>query len=95
MSGSQLFCFCKNYRVIESTNRVKRDEYHKKINNSIRKMGASVDWSRERFTLDDSYRTAVTEAFVRLHQEGLIYRANRLVHFHKTATVAITKQTDL
>ena len=53
-----------------------------------RRLGASLDYSRERFTLDDGYSRAVTEFFVRLWNRGWIYRANRIVNwcpFHQTA----------
>ena len=40
----------------------------------MRRLGASCDWSRERFTLDEGLSAAVAEAFVRLHEKGLIYR---------------------
>ncbi len=45
----------------------------------LRRLGASVDWSRERFTMDPGLSRAVLEVFVRLHDEGLIYRGKRLV----------------
>lgn len=67
-----------------------KDEYHKKICNSLRKLGASVDWSRERFTMDPDYQEAVIEAFVRLHDEGLIYRANRLVNWCPKLNTALS-----
>ena len=67
-----------------------KDEYHKKICNSLRKMGASVDWSRERFTMDPDYQEAVLETFVRLHEEGLIYRANRLVNWCPKLNTALS-----
>ncbi len=44
------------------------------ITNQMRRLGASCDWSRERFTLDEGLSDAVAEAFVRLHDKGLIYR---------------------
>ncbi len=44
------------------------------IANQMRRLGASVDWQRDRFTMDAGLSRAVTEVFVRLHQEGLIYR---------------------
>ncbi len=47
----------------------------------LKKLGASCDWSRERFTLDDGLSSAVTEVFIRLYQEGLIYRDLRLINF--------------
>ena len=53
-----------------------------------RRLGASLDYSRERFTLDEGYSRAVTAFFVRLWERGWIYRANRIVNwcpFHQTA----------
>jgi valyl-tRNA synthetase len=49
------------------------------ITNQMRRMGDSVDWSREYFTMDDKLSAVVTETFVRLFDEGLIYRGKRLV----------------
>ena len=51
------------------------------IRSQIRKMGSSCDWSRERFTLDDGLTAAVTEAFVRMYNDGLIYRGDRSVNW--------------
>ncbi len=51
------------------------------IRNQIRKMGSSCDWSRERYTLDDGLSRAVLETFVRMYEDGLIYRGNRLVNW--------------
>jgi valyl-tRNA synthetase len=51
------------------------------ILHQLRKMGASCDWSRTRFTMDPDLTRAVTEAFVRLYEEGLIYRGTRLVNW--------------
>ncbi len=52
-----------------------------RIQEQHRVLGASLDWSRERFTLDEGFSTAVTEAFVRLYEEGLMYRAERLINW--------------
>ncbi|WAR30322.1 SYVC-like protein [Mya arenaria] len=51
------------------------------IYNQMKKMGASLDWSKECFTMDESMCKAVREAFIRLHDEGLIYRSGRLVNW--------------
>lgn len=67
-----------------------KQEYHDKINNAERKMGISVDWSREAFTMDKNLSAAVAENFVRLHEEGIIYRANRLVNWDCTLTTALS-----
>lgn len=47
----------------------------------LKRLGASCDWERERFTMDDGLSTAVREVFVRLYEEGLIYRDNRLINW--------------
>lgn len=51
------------------------------INQQIRAMGASVDWSRARYTLDDSLSRSVNEVFVKMYNDGLIYRGNRIVNW--------------
>ncbi|RYZ63852.1 MAG: valine--tRNA ligase, partial [Proteobacteria bacterium] len=56
----------------------------------LRRLGASVDWSRERFTMDDDLSRAVTEVFVRLHDEGLIYRGKRLVNWDPVLLTALS-----
>jgi valyl-tRNA synthetase len=60
------------------------------ITNQIRRLGSSVDWSRERFTMDEGMSEAVKEAFVRLHQDGLIYRGKRLVNWDPVLHTAIS-----
>ncbi|KFF48845.1 valyl-tRNA synthetase [Gammaproteobacteria bacterium MFB021] len=60
------------------------------ITRQLRRMGASVDWSRERFTMDDGFYRAVQEVFVRLHEEKLIYRGKRLVNWDPTLHTAIS-----
>nr|XP_009777960.1 PREDICTED: valine--tRNA ligase-like [Nicotiana sylvestris] len=56
----------------------------------LRRLGASLDWSRECFTMDEKRSKAVTEAFVRLGNEGLIYRAPRMVHWDCVLRTAIS-----
>jgi len=56
-------------------------ESHNTIVHQIKKMGASLDWSREAYTLDEKRSLAVREAFTRMHKEGLIYRGNRIVNW--------------
>ncbi|RAL03634.1 valine--tRNA ligase [Aspergillus ibericus CBS 121593] len=58
-----------------------KKEYHANIKNALRRVGGSFDWTREAFTMDPNLSAAVTETFVRLHEEGIIYRANRLVNW--------------
>jgi valyl-tRNA synthetase len=60
------------------------------ITRQIRRLGSSVDWSRERFTMDDGLSEAVKEAFVRLHNDGLIYRGKRLVNWDTKFHTAIS-----
>ncbi len=60
------------------------------ITKQLRRMGASLDWSRERFTMDEGLSTAVTEVFVRLYEEGLIYRGKRLVNWDPILHTAVS-----
>jgi len=60
------------------------------ITRQIRRLGSSVDWSRERFTMDDGLSNAVKEAFVRLYEDGLIYRGKRLVNWDPKLHTAIS-----
>jgi len=58
-----------------------KQEYGGQILNQIRREGASVDWSRFKFTMDEDLSRAVREVFVRLYEEGMIYRGNRIVNW--------------
>jgi valyl-tRNA synthetase len=63
-------------------------EYGRTITDQFRRMGASMDYARERFTMDDAYVRAVMRYFVHLHGKGWIYRANRIINwcpFHETS----------
>ena len=60
------------------------------ISNQLRRLGASVDWTRERFTMDESLSEAVTEVFVQLYEEGLIYRGKRLVNWDPVLLTALS-----
>ena len=60
------------------------------ITGQMRRMGASTDWSREYFTMDDKMSTAVTEVFVRLVEQGLIYRGKRLVNWDPALGTAVS-----
>ena len=60
------------------------------ISQQLRRLGASADWSRERFTMDAGLSKAVREVFVRLHDEGLIYRDRRLVNWDPKLQTAIS-----
>ncbi|GFR12487.1 valine--tRNA ligase [Trichonephila clavata] len=61
-----------------------------RIYEQLRLLGCSVDWDRATFTMDPKMCVAVTEAFVRLHEDGLIYRANRLVNWSCSLKSAIS-----
>ncbi|KAG0667750.1 valine--tRNA ligase [Maudiozyma exigua] len=67
-----------------------KNVYHKRIKDQIKKMGGSYDWSREVFTLDPKLSNAVTEAFVRLHDEGIIYRDSKLINWCTKLNTAIS-----
>src|ERR1700756_842718 len=56
----------------------------------LKRLGASCDWSRERFTLDEGLSKAVAKVFVQLHREGLIYKAKRLVNWDPKFQTAIS-----
>ena len=60
------------------------------ITNQLRRLGASLDWSRERFTMDEDLSAAVQEVFVQLYREGLIYRGKRLVNWDPVLMTAIS-----
>ncbi|MDG2253031.1 MAG: valine--tRNA ligase [Methylophilaceae bacterium] len=60
------------------------------ITQQMRRLGTSPDWSRERFTMDEGLSKTVTEVFVRLYREGLIYRGKRLVNWDVTLQTAVS-----
>ena len=81
--------------------RIDRDEFVRRvwewkeesggtIVSQLRRLGASCDWSRERFTMDDGLSRAVLEVFVRLYKEGLIYKDQRLVNWDPKLNTAIS-----
>ncbi len=61
-----------------------------RISQQMRRLGTSPDWSRERFTMDESLSRTVTEVFVRLYREGLIYRGKRLVNWDPVLGTAVS-----
>ena len=67
-----------------------KEESGNTITRQLRRMGASMDWSRERFTMDPGLSKAVEEVFIRLYDEGLIYRGNRLVNWDCKLHTAIS-----
>lgn len=60
------------------------------ITRQLRRMGASMDWSREAFTMDENYSQAVRDVFIRLHAEGYIYRGQKLVNWDPQLLTAIS-----
>jgi valyl-tRNA synthetase len=67
-----------------------KEKYGGVITRQIRRLGASCDWSRERFTLDQGLSNAVREAFVRLYDKGLIYRGPRLINWSPGLRTAVS-----
>ncbi|AEJ01828.1 Valyl-tRNA synthetase [Nitrosomonas sp. Is79A3] len=67
-----------------------KEESGSTITRQMRRMGTSCDWTRERFTMDAALSRAVTEVFVRLYREGLIYRGKRLVNWDPVLQTAVS-----
>lgn len=67
-----------------------KEESGGNITRQLRRLGASLDWSRERFTMDEGLSKAVREVFIRLYEEGLIYRGKRLVNWDPVLLTAIS-----
>lgn len=67
-----------------------KEESGSTITRQMRRVGTSCDWSRERFTMDEMLSRAVTEVFVRLYREGLIYRGKRLVNWDPVLQTAVS-----
>lgn len=76
----------------EFTNRVWewKEKYGGTITNQIKRLGASCDWTREHFTLDEQLSRAVIEAFVRLHEKGLIYQGSYMVNWSPNLQTAVS-----
>ena len=68
-----------------------KEVYGGRITLQIRRMGASCDWTRERFTLDEGLSRAVLEVFVRLHEDGLIYRGRRIINWCPRCETALAE----
>ncbi|MGM0432115.1 MAG: valine--tRNA ligase [Spirochaetota bacterium] len=66
------------------------DNHHKTITRQLEKIGASCDWSRERFTLDEGLSKAVREVFVSLYEKGLIYQGNYLINWCSSCGTALS-----
>jgi len=67
-----------------------KEQYGARIGQQHRVLGASLDWSRERFTMDAGLSAAVREVFVRLHSQGLLYRAQRLINWCPSCHTALS-----
>ena len=67
-----------------------KHRYHANIRRQLQRLGASCDWSRERFTLDDGLAHAVRTAFVSLHREGLIHRGEHMVNWSPVLRTAVS-----
>jgi valyl-tRNA synthetase len=67
-----------------------KEESGGQIANQLRRMGASVDWSRDRFTMDDGCSAAVRKVFISLYEDGLIYRGKRLVNWDPVLHTALS-----
>ena len=67
-----------------------KQQYGSAITDQMRRLGASVDWSREYFTMDDRLSVAVKEAFVRLYEQGLIYRGAYIVNWDPSIQTAVS-----
>ena len=67
-----------------------KEKYGGMIFNQIRRLGASCDWDRERFTLDEGLSKSVREAFVRLYEKGLIYRGPRMINWSPGLKTAVS-----
>jgi len=67
-----------------------KEESGSTITHQMRRLGASCDWTRERFTMDEGLSSVVTEVFVRLHERGLIYRGKRLVNWDPVLKSAVS-----
>ncbi len=67
-----------------------KDESGGTITRQLRRMGSSLDWEKERFTMDDGMSDAVQEVFIQLYEEGLIYRGKRLVNWDPVLHTAVS-----
>ena len=67
-----------------------KEEYGDEIVQQLRLLGSSCDWGRLRFTMDEKYSLAVREAFVRLYEDGLIYRGNRIINWCPRCRTALS-----
>ncbi|MCL2219819.1 MAG: valine--tRNA ligase [Chitinispirillia bacterium] len=69
-----------------------KEEYHATITNQLKKLGSSCDWSRERFTMDDGLSLAVRRVFVKLYNDGLIYRGKYIINWCPRCETALSDE---
>lgn len=67
-----------------------KEQYGGRIVEQLKKLGSSLDWSRERFTMDEGCSRAVTEVFIRLYNKGLIYRGDRIINWCPDCQTALS-----
>ena len=67
-----------------------KDQYGGRIISQLKRLGSSCDWTRERFTMDEGCSKAVKEVFVRLYEQGLIYRGNRMINWCPCCSTSIS-----
>ena len=67
-----------------------KEDHGSQITNQLKRLGSSLDWSRERFTMDEGLSAAVREVFVRLYHEGLIYRGERIINWCPRCQTALS-----
>lgn len=67
-----------------------KDKYHANITNQLKRLGGSMDWTREAFTMDDNLSLAVRKTFIDLFEEGIIYRADRLVNWCSALSTSLS-----
>ncbi len=67
-----------------------KEQYGGKIVQQLKKLGSSLDWERERFTMDEGCNKAVTEVFINLYNKGLIYQGNRIINWCPTCQTALS-----
>ena len=67
-----------------------KDSYEARITGQLKKLGASCDWTRQRFTMDDGCSRAVREVFVNLYDKGLIYRGHRIINWCPHCATALS-----
>ncbi len=69
-----------------------KEQYGSTIIRQLKKLGASCDWQRERFTMDEAYSRSVTEVFIRLYEKGLIYQGNYIINWCPRCSTALSDE---